>query len=124
MRTTWLAVAVIAGFVGSMATTAQAASGDNGTPGALTACEASLTPSAGLETGTAYVPGDDGVVRAVRVRTLVEGDDMTVVYDDRIEFYRITGPEQVELVGSIERPAGATATALADSRAGCDAPVS
>jgi hypothetical protein len=124
MRTTWLAVAVIAGLVGTVAKTAQAAAEDAGTPGHLAACEASLTPGAGLETGTAYVPGADGIVRAVRVRTIVEGDDMTVVFDDRIEFYRITGPEQVELVGSIERPAGETAAVLAGGAGGCGAPVS
>jgi hypothetical protein len=123
MRTTWLAVAVIAGLAGGAANAAQAG-GNAGALGAPVACEASLTPGAGFETGTAYVPGDDGVVRAVRVRTLVEGDDMTVVYDDRIEFYRITGPDQVELVGSIERPAGATAAAVAGVAAGCGAPVS
>lgn len=119
MRTTWLAVAVIAGLVGDGAQTAQAAAEDAGTRAIPASCEASLTPGAGLETGTAYSAGDDGIVRAVRVRTIVEGDDLTVVYDDRIEFYRITGSEQVELLGSIERPAGATAAAQTGTTNGC-----
>jgi hypothetical protein len=110
MRTTRFAVAIVAGFIGLAGGAAQAAS-DGAEIRAAVGCEARVAVDPSFESGTATTTDEHGVTHDSPVRTLVEGDDLTVIHVDRIEFYRITGPNKVELIGAIERPADLTAEA-------------
>jgi hypothetical protein len=114
MRTNWFKIVIVASFIGASAGAAQAGS-DAVVRGAdvrtAVACKASVPADPNFEAGTATTTDVNGVVSSSPVQTLVEGDDLTVIHIDRIEFYRIVGPNKVELIGAIERPADLTADA-------------
>lgn len=109
MRTMRFAVAVVAGLMSVNAGAALA--GSEGADAAQLSCNARIAADPSFQTGTATTTDENGVVSSAPVRTLVEGDDLTVIHPDRIEFYRITGPNKVELIGAIERPADLVADA-------------
>ncbi len=121
MRTNWFKFAIVAGLIGINAGAAQAGS-DNPVRGAdvraSVACQASVPADPNFQVGTATTTDANGAVYSAPVQTLVEGDDLTVVHLDRIEFYRIVGPNKVELIGTIERPADLTADATTGAK-GC-----
>jgi hypothetical protein len=123
MRTSWIKVAVAVAFIGINAGAAQAGS-DTSEVRASIACQASVPADLNFQAGTSTTTDATGATRTEQVRTIVEGDDLTVVHSDRIEFYRIVGPNQVELIGAIDRPADLTAeapspaTAAAEPRTG------
>ena len=108
MRTMRFAV-VIAGLLSINAGAALA--GSDGADAAPLGCSARVESDPSFQTSTATTTDENGGVTSAPVRTLIEGDDLTVIHVDRIEFYRITGPNKVELIGAIERPADLVADA-------------
>ena len=107
MRTIRFSVAVVAGLMSINAGAALAGSAD----AAQYSCKASIAADPSFQASTATTTDENGAVSTSSVQTLVEGDDLTVIHPDRIEFYRIIGPNKVELIGAIERPADLTADA-------------
>jgi hypothetical protein len=106
MRKAWLFAVAVAALIGADAQAVQTASDSAGAWPARAGCQDGLVSLAAGETGTILNVDAGGNVRLAQVQIRIAGDRLSVIDEEKIEYYLIVGPDKVEYMG-FDRRAGA-----------------
>ena len=111
MRKAWLSAVAVAALAGADAHAAQTASDVAGAWAARSGCQDRLVAFNAGEAGTIVNVDENGNVRLAQVQIRVEGDRLSIIDEEKIEYYLIVGPDKVEYIGFDQRaPGGAALT--------------
>lgn len=120
MRKAWLFTVAVAALIGADAHAVQTASDLAGTwPADRAGCRDGLVALDAGETGTILNVDEDGSVRLAKVQIRVEGDRLSIIDEEKIEYYLIVGPDKVEYMGFDQRAPGGAALAQSASWSYC-----
>jgi hypothetical protein len=110
MKRAWWSAVAVAALIGADAHAVQTASDFAEAWAARAGCRDGLVAIHASQTGTILNVDANGDLRLAQVQIRVDGDRLSIIDEEKIEYYLIVGADRVEYMGFDQRaPGGAAA---------------